>query len=252
MKIIAITQARVGSTRLPAKVLKEINGETLLDLHIQRILHSKMITALKVATTIEEGAERIIAIADKYNVQCYKGSVNDVLARFYFTAKPENPDYVIRLTSDCPLIDSSIIDQLIDIITKDQTLDYISNVLNPTFPDGVDVEIFKFSALEKAFFEVTITSDREHVTPYIWRNSSVKGGSIFKSFSFENSTDYSGFRLTVDEQKDFEVIEHLVNTLGKEKSWIDYVNYLIDHKEIFELNSHYKRNEGYLKSLKKD
>lgn len=252
MKILAITQARVGSTRLPAKILKEINGETLLDIHIQRILKSKQISQLKVATTIEEGADRIIAIANKYQVSCHKGSINDVLERFYETAKPENPDYIVRLTSDCPLIDPHVIDEVIECIVNDKTLDYVSNTMHESFPDGICCEVFKFSALEKALKEAKLNSEREHVTPYIWKNSSFKGGSIFKSFSYENSHDFSSIRLTVDEQKDFEVIEHLIKAIGKEKSWAEYVNYLIEHKEIYSINRNIIRNEGYLKSLKKD
>ena len=102
MKILAITQARYGSTRLPAKILKEVCGMTLLEIHLHRILQSKLISKLKVATTTEEGAEYIINIADKVGVESYQGSVNDVLDRFYQTAKPEHPDYVVRITSDCP------------------------------------------------------------------------------------------------------------------------------------------------------
>ena len=115
MKVLVITQARYGSTRLPAKVLKEVNGETLLELHLRRILLAKNITKLKVATTTEEGADKIVEIAQKIGVETHKGSIDDVLERFYYTALPENPDYVVRVTSDCPLIDPTEIDKIIDM-----------------------------------------------------------------------------------------------------------------------------------------
>ena len=201
-KVLAITQARVGSTRLPGKVLKTINGETLLQIHLERILKSKRISKLKVATTNEAGSEAIVAIANKVGVESFRGPIDDVLARFYLCALPENPDYIVRLTADCPLIDPHEIDNIIYEGIKGD-YDYASNTLEPTFPDGMDAEVFKFSALKKAYEEATLKSDREHVTPYIWRNSSVKGGALFKSISVKNDEDFSKYRLTVDTQGGF-------------------------------------------------
>lgn len=251
MKILAITQARVGSTRLSEKVLKTIGNKTLLEIHLSRILQSRLISKLKVATTIEPDANKIIAITDKLGVESFQGSIDDVLERFYLTALLENPDYVIRLTSDCPLIDPLEIDKIIQkCLTGDY--DYVSNTLESTFPDGMDIEIFKFSALKRAYQEATLKSDREHVTPYIWRNSSVKGGDIFKSLSIKSQEDFSKYRLTVDTQEDFNLIENLINNLGLDRGWCDYVNYLDKHPELMRINSKYERNEGYQKSLKQD
>ena len=251
MKIIAVTQARVGSTRLPAKILKEVNGETLLETHLKRILQSKRITSLKVATTNEEGSERIVSIADKVGAEAYKGSVNDVLDRFYQTVKEEKPDYVVRLTSDCPLIDASIIDQVIDLAISSGA-DYASNTLDVTYPDGMDCECFKFPALEKAWKEATLKSDREHVTPYIWRNSTMKGGEIFSSECLRNAEDWSDIRITVDTPEDFEVIKSILEELGPDKNCGEYVRFINKHKEISDINSSFGRNEGYEKSLKQD
>lgn len=251
MKILAITQARIGSTRLPEKILKTINGETLLEIHLKRILQSQLITKLKVATTIEPDAEKIVAVAGKLGIEVYKGSVNNVLDRFYQTALPEKPDWVVRLTSDCPLIDPVEIDRVIQH-ALDNDLDYVSNALEPTYPDGLDTEVFKFTALEKAFKEAKITSELEHVTPYIWKNSSYKGGTIFTSDCVMNENDYSAIRLTVDELEDFLVIEKLVQILGTEKPWMDYVRAIEQHPEIKNLNAHFQRNEGYEKSINKD
>lgn len=251
MKIIAITQARIGSTRLPEKILKTINGESLLEIHLRRILQSKLISKLKVATTIEPDAEKIVAVANKVGVEVHKGSINNVLDRFYQTARAENPDWVVRLTSDCPLIDPIEIDRVIQFAINND-LDYASNTLDPTYPDGIDTEVFKYSALKKAVSEASLTSELEHVTPYIWKNSTFKGGSIFKSDNVRNFKDYSSIRLTVDTIEDFMVIEKLVQLLGKDKPWMDYVEALEKHPEIKDLNDHFTRNEGYEKSLTKD
>lgn len=251
MNILAITQARYGSSRLPAKILKEINGVSLLEIHLRRILRSKLISKLKVATTTESGAEHIIAVAEKLGVETFQGSVTDVLDRFYKTAVSEQPDYVVRLTSDCPLIDPVVIDKVIKVCV-DSDCDYVSNAMEPTYPDGLDVEICRFTALSKAHMEAVLTSDREHVTPYIWRNSSFKGAGLFKSDNVSHEIDYSGIRMTVDTLDDFTVIKHLVEALGYEKPFEDYVQFLNTHKDVMNINQYYARNEGYVKSLLND
>lgn len=251
MKILAITQARYGSSRLPGKILKEIEGKTLLELHLSRIIQSKLITKLKVATTNEPDTHKIEDVCKKLNIDVFKGSLEDVLERFYFAAKYENPDWVVRLTSDCPLIDAVVIDKVIEFALYNNC-DYASNTLNPTYPDGIDVEVFKYSVLEQAYNGATLKSDCEHVTPFIWRNSSFKGGNKFKSMSYENKKDFSSVRLTVDKLEDFLVIEKLVNALGIYEPWEKYVEYLQDHKEIQSLNKDFIRNEGYQKSLNAD
>lgn len=251
MKILAITQARIGSTRLPEKILKTINGQSLLEIHLIRIQKSKLISKLKVATTIEPDAEKIVAIANKVGVEVHKGSINNVLDRFYQTALTEKPDWVVRLTSDCPLIDPVEVDKVIQFALE-KNLDYASNTLTPTFPDGIDVEVFKFSALKKAWEEAKITSELEHVTPYIWKNSTYKGSDLFKSDCVMNSIDYSAIRLTVDNIEDFQVIEALVKSKGTNKPWMEYVELLEKHPEIKKINNHLSRNEGYEKSINKD
>lgn len=251
MKVLAITQARIGSTRLPEKILKKINGETLLEIHLKRILQSKLITKLIVASTIEPDANQIVEICNKLSIETYRGSINNVLERFYKTALPESPEWVVRLTSDCPLIDPFEIDKVINhAIIND--FDYVSNTLKPTFPDGIDVEVFKFSALEKAHNKAMLKSELEHVTPYIWKNSSFNGGNLFTSDNVYNEVDYSSIRLTVDTIEDFIVIEKVINLLGTAKPWLDYVKTLETNPEILQINSHYQRNEGYQKSINND
>ena len=253
MKILAITQARYGSTRLPAKILKEVNGQTLLEIHLRRILQAKNIDKLKIATTDEEGSKFIVAVADKVGVEYYKGSVEDVLSRFYGTAEPEHPDYVIRFTSDCPLIDPTIIEDIVDF-TIHNDYDYVHT--DPKqFPDGLDTEVMKFSAIERAFKEANMTSEREHVTPYIWKNGTAEGGDKFKTFNFPNKEgafSASDFRITIDEPEDFEVLSTLISRLGIERYWKEYIDYLLSHPELKALNSKFGYNEGYAKSLKND
>ncbi|MBQ0142276.1 MAG: glycosyltransferase family protein [Prevotellaceae bacterium] len=253
MKILAITQARYGSTRLPAKILKEVNGQTLLEIHLRRILQSKLISKLKIATTDEEGSKFIVAVADKVGVEYFKGSVEDVLSRFYGTAEPEAPDYVVRLTSDCPLIDPSVIDETIQYCI-DNNVDYARTDAK-CFPDGLDTEVFKFSALVRAYKEANLTSEREHVTPYIWKNSTAWGGDKFTSMKLQNKQgvyDASEYRITIDEPEDFEVIKAVIEALGTEKGWKEYIDYLLAHTEIKSLNSKFGYNEGYEKSIKND
>lgn len=253
MKILAITQARYGSTRLPAKILKEVNGQTLLEIHLRRILQAKNIDKVKIATTDEEGSKFIVAIAEKLGVEYHKGSIEDVLTRFYETAAPEKPDYVLRFTSDCPLIDPSVIDNVIKFCI-DGDYDYAST--DPeTFPDGLDTEVMKFSAIEKAFKEANMTSEREHVTPFIWKNGTDKGGTLFKTGRYvnpEGEFNANDNRITIDEPEDFEVIKALIQNMGIDKTWKDYFDFLYDHPEIKSLNSMYKSNEGYEKSIKND
>ncbi|MDO1445138.1 glutamate-1-semialdehyde 2,1-aminomutase [Rhodocytophaga aerolata] len=248
MKIIAITQARYGSTRLPGKVLKTAGNQSLLEIHLQRASKARLLNKIVVATTHEPQAEQIAAIAQRAGCSVYKGDIHDVLDRFYQAAKPENPDYVVRITSDCPLIDPEVIDNVIQQCLYDLA-DYTSNTLNPTFPDGVDVEVFTFAALEKAWQSAQLTSEREHVTPFIWKNSTFKGNSLFTATSYENDTDFSDYRITVDEEADYLLIKHLVEELGTEKPWKEYISYLRQSAALHGLNAHIKRNEGYMKTI---
>jgi spore coat polysaccharide biosynthesis protein SpsF len=251
MKILGITQARVGSTRLPGKIFKQIYGQSLLEIHLQRILKSKLLSSLKIATTFEDGVEQILVIANDLNVAIFQGSTDDVLDRFYHAAESELPDYVVRFTSDCPLIDAEIVDSVIQHAISHE-YDYVSNTLLATYPDGLDVEVFKYSALVDAFKNATLKSEREHVTPYIWKNSTSYGGNLFTSDSVQHSEDLSDIRITVDTEEDFKVIEKLITKLGNECSWLDYVDLLKKNAEISEINRTFSRNEGYQKSINED
>jgi glutamate-1-semialdehyde aminotransferase/spore coat polysaccharide biosynthesis protein SpsF (cytidylyltransferase family) len=251
MKVIAVTQARYGSTRLPGKVLLKAGGKPLLRIHMERVMKSKNIHGLILATTFEEQSTLLIDIARELKVPYSQGSTEDVLDRFYNAVKAQAPDYVVRVTSDCPLIDPAVVDEVVNACVTGG-YDYCSNTLEPTFPDGADVEVMKFSALENAWKNASKASDREHVTPFIWRNSTVKGGTMFKSMSYRLNKDFSGYRLTVDEQADYELISALVAALGTDKPWKEYVDYVAQEPAMHKLNSSFKRNEGYMKSIQKE
>ncbi len=247
--VLAITQARMSSTRLPGKVMLEINGKTLLELHVLRIKKSQKINRHVVAISDKKSDDVLEAFCKAHNIECYRGSENDVLDRFYKVCKIIQPKHIVRLTADCPLIDAAVVDQIIDMYAGSK-FDYVSNTIHPSFPDGLDAEVFSFKVLERAWKEASLKSDREHVTPYLWRNSDLKGGNLFTSGDFRCDTDYSKFRLTVDEKEDFLLIEKLVKELGHEKSWMDYVNFI--SKNNINFNTGFQRNEGYTQSLKKD
>ncbi len=249
-KVILITQARVGSTRLPGKIFKKIGDLTLLDIHLQRLKLATTIHKIIVATTFEVGVEQIIDIVKNNKVHYFQGSTEDVLDRFYNAVIDEKPDYIVRVTSDCPLIDPQLIDQVVNK-TISEDLDYCSNQLLEEYPDGQDIEIFKFNALEMAWKQAKLSSEREHVTPFIRNNSTFKNGTLYLSDNFSCNGNFNHLRMTVDDQKDFDAIELLINELGTNLSWFEYTDFIVNHPEKFK-NQDTIRNEGYLKSLKND
>ncbi len=248
IKTILITQARFGSTRLPGKVLKVIKNKSILEIHLERLKKCINVSEIIVATTIKHQDEVVYNKAIELGFQSFRGSEEDVLDRFYKAVKDKKPDWVVRVTSDCPLIDSELVDKIITFAIE-KNVDYCSNVLIENYPDGQDVEVFKFSVLQHAYENATLLSDREHVTLYIRNNSDFNKGNIFKAVNFPCPFDYSKIRMTVDESKDLELIEILVNKLGTEKSWLEYTNYIIDNN-LNAINGKIIRNEGLLKSLK--
>ena len=250
IKTIIVTQARIGSTRLPGKVLKEVDGKTLLQIHLERLNKCKKADDVIVATTVNDVDAEIYNKALEWGYKSFRGSELNVLERFYEAVKNHKPDWIVRVTSDCPLLDPKLVD---DVITYAQNhdYDYVSNGLIEHFPDGQDVEVFKFSALELAWKNAKLTSELEHVTPYIINNSDVRGGKIFSGKNYDCEKDYSHIRMTVDEPRDFDLMEYLIQKLGTEKTWLEYTNYMIEN-DLTKMNDQIIRNEGLLKSLKKD
>jgi spore coat polysaccharide biosynthesis protein SpsF (cytidylyltransferase family) len=250
LSILLITQARLGSTRLPGKILKSVGGKSLLEIHLSRLIKSRLITDFLVATTTNEEDAEIYDLSLKLNYKAYRGSEEDVLDRFYQAAREIQPDWVVRVTSDCPLIDAKLVDSVIKMAI-DEKADYCSNTLIEEFPDGQDTEVFTFEALEYTWMNAKKTSEREHVTPYMKNNSSFHGKNLFKGVHYPGEKDYSNIRMTVDEPEDLEMMRKLVSDLGTDRSWQEYTDYMIE-QNLTSMNEGIIRNEGYIKSVKKD
>ena len=250
MRTILVTQARSGSTRLPGKVLLEIGKKSLLQIHLERLKKSTKVSEIIVATTVNEKDLIIYNKAVEWGFSASRGSELDVLDRFYQAVKDKNADWIVRVTSDCPLIDAELVDKVITFV-QGHDVDYGSNGLVGHFPDGQDIEVFKFSALQESWKNAKLQSEREHVTPYIRNNSENKGVNLFKTINYSCDTDYSNIRMTVDEPKDFDLIKVLINKLGVEKTWLEYTNYVIENN-LTKMNDEIIRNEGFLKSLNED
>jgi spore coat polysaccharide biosynthesis protein SpsF len=247
-KVTAIIQARMTSTRLPGKVLMEVMDRPLLSYQIERLRFSKMIDNIIIATTTNKEDDPIIELAQKEGLDFYRGSEDDVLDRYYHSAKKYNVKHIMRLTADCPLIQPDICDSIANAYFE-SNVDYIRT--GKTFAEGLDCEIFSFSALEKAWKNAQLKSEREHVTLYI-RNHP----ELFAIKTVENGTDDSKYRITVDQEEDFLVIKAIIENLynGNDKyiKIEDIKLFLESNPEIFAMNSNVVRNEGLLKSLDED
>lgn len=201
-KILIIVQARCGSKRLKGKVLKKINNKSILEIIIKRIKKSKFSQKLVVATTKKKDDKKIINLCKKIKVDCISGDEINVLKRFYFVAKKYNAENIVRITADCPMVDFKLLDKMIKKFFS-KKVQYLSNTLKPTFPHGLDIEIFNFTVLQKAYSNVTRKYDKEHVTPYIKRTKSIK------KFNYVNNKNLSGIRLTLDYNEDFQIIKKI-------------------------------------------
>jgi len=249
MSTIAIIQARMGSTRLPGKVLLNLEDKTVLEHIVDRIRSSKYVDDIVVATTISKADLRIVELCANLDVSIYCGSEDDVLDRYYQAAKLFRADNIVRITSDCPVIDPKIIDVAIILHIKNN-VDYTSNTLKETYPDGQDVEVFTFTSLRTAWKDAKLASEREHVTPYIRNNP-----DIFKHASLEYKEDISQKRWTLDNAEDLEFLRLVYKYLYNKNPLfnMDDILALIDEKpEIEKINQHIIRNEGYLKSIRED
>jgi len=251
-KIGAIIQARTGSTRLHNKVLKDVAGKSMLWHVVNRIKKSKLVDTIIIATTDLEEDKVLLKLAEKWNIDSYAGSENDVLDRYFQASIKYKLKVITRITADCPLIDPHIIDRIVEHFLSGD-FDYVSNTLKPTYPDGLDTEVFSFEALKRAWKEAKHTSEREHVTPYIWKHP-----EKFKLGRVKYDKDLSYMRWSVDEEKDLEFVKVVYKQLykeGKEGKFFymeDVLDFLKKHPEMMNINKMITRNEGYLKSLKED
>jgi spore coat polysaccharide biosynthesis protein SpsF (cytidylyltransferase family) len=249
--IIAIIQARMGSTRLPNKVVLPLEGKTVLEHVVARVRQSRLIKEAVVATTVSVNDLRIVNLCSSKGIRVYCGSENDVLDRYFEAARLIGAEHVIRITADCPFMDHRVIDKVIKAHLSEKN-DYTSNTIKETFPDGEDVEILTFKALEKTWKNAGLSSEREHVTPYIRNNPRLfKIGNVICS----GKNDLSGKRWTLDEKKDYEFIKLVYKYLYKRSKFFgmeEVLKLLKQHPEYEKINYLFGRNEGYLKSLKED
>jgi len=236
MKKIVIIQARMGSTRLPGKVLLDIAGQPMLARVIKRVQQAQFPDEVVVATSTESQDDQLATFCSQQGWPCFRGSTLDVLDRFYQAASAFAADYLVRVSADCPLIDPDILDLVADaVVNSSGKIDYAANMLPPrTFPRGVDVEAFTFDTLKKTWTEATEDSHREHVTPYVYRNP-----NLFRIFEVTNTTDESEYRWTVDAPEDLEIVRRICHQL-KDRNFrcSDVVNICKRHPEWTDINAH--------------
>lgn len=247
MKTVAIIQARMSSVRLSGKVLADIVGKALIDRIISRVRAARGIDEVVVATTLEPDDDVLVRhLTSNSRCRVFRGSLDDVLERFYQCASASQADVIVRITADDPLKDPLIIQRAIELLHADQGLDYVSNTIEPTYPEGLDVEVFRFSALEAAHRQAKLKSEREHVTPFIWKRP-----EQFRIANFKYERDLSQWRWTVDHPNDLEFMRRVYEHFqGAELvSYTDVIAWLETSPQIRAINADAVRNEGYLKSL---
>lgn len=249
MKTVAILQARVSSSRLPGKVMLPLLGKPMIARQLERIRRATRIHELVLATSSDPGDDAIAELCEREGLPCFRGSLDDVLDRIYRAAAAHSADVAVRLTGDCPLSDPGVIDATIDFYSRGD-FDYASNAIEPTFPDGLDVEVVRFAALEQAWRDARSAAEREHVTLFLYRNP-----GRFRVGCLRNATDLSALRWTVDQPQDFEFVRLVYESLypGKPEFRMDDVlAFLATHPEAAALNRGINRNEGLARSLQKE
>lgn len=240
MKVVAIIQARMGSTRLPGKILKTVNGKSLLLYQIERLRDCKRVDEIIIATTDKTQDNVIEEFCKKIDISVFRGSENDVLSRYFFAAQKSKAQTIVRITSDCPLIDPQIVDSVVEFYQKNP-FDYVSNVMERTFPRGLDTEVFSFESLTKVYNEAREEEEREHVTLHYYRNP-----DQFSIGSLMNEQNLSHFRLTVDTEEDFDLIQKIINHLYKKNTKFrlaDIVELMNINPDWFKINSHVEQKK---------
>lgn len=242
MNIVAIVQARLGSTRLPGKVLFNLEGKPILWHVVNRLKASEMLNRIVIATSNEIEDDKIEKFCIENNIDCFRGSENDVLDRYYQTAKLYNAESIVRITSDCPLIDPEVTDRVIrEFIDKKNDYDAGSNTIVRTFPRGLDTEIVHFSILEKIWHDSKLENEREHVTLHLYNNK-----DKYNLLSITNNFDLSYMRWTIDEHDDYKFLKEVYSRLyDKQSSKVfllnDILKLLESKPEISEINMNVKQ-----------
>jgi spore coat polysaccharide biosynthesis protein SpsF len=245
--VLGILQARTSSSRLPGKVLMPILGTPMLRHQLDRIGRAQSLDALVVATSVDPSDDAIEALCAEARIACFRGSLHDVLDRFYQVAIAYRPQTIVRMTGDCPLIDPAVVDAVVDFFRRGR-FDIAGT--EETFPDGLDTEVVRFDILERAWREATRPSDREHVTLMIHRQP-----ESFHVGRYPSPTDLSHMRWTVDEPEDFELVRQIYEALYPANPAFatdDILALLAARPELLELNRRFRRNEGLQRSLAAD
>jgi spore coat polysaccharide biosynthesis protein SpsF len=239
MNVVAIIQARMGSSRLPGKVLMDISGATMLDRVVSRVRQARLLNQIVVATSTKSIDDPVVRETERLNVFSFRGSENDVLDRYYRTAQSFRADVIARVTSDCPLIEPKIIDKVTNAFLNGG-LDYSSNTLVRTYPRGLDVEVFSIAALTKAWEQASKDYQRVHVTPFLYENP-----GLFKLQSITSKCNYSKYRWTVDTSEDLELVRRIYKLLGDNRafSWRDVLTLIKSHPELETVNSQVNQKE---------
>ena len=250
LNIVAIIQARCNSSRLTGKVLADIDGKPLVERVVNRIKQVELIDKVVVATSISASDNPLEEWCKSEKVDFFRGSESNVLERFYECAKAFDANIVVRITADDPFKDPVVISQAVNLLINNNNYDYVSNTLKPTYPEGIDVEVFRFEALEVAFKNATLSSECEHVTPYIWKDS-IK----FSLFNFEYTKNLSYLRWTIDYPEDLE-FTRAVYIKMRDKAGVflmkDILSLLKKYPALTKIQRNIIRNEGYLTSIKED
>jgi glutamate-1-semialdehyde 2,1-aminomutase len=241
MKVVAVVQARMGSTRLPNKVMKPIGGVPMIELLFARLAMAKRVDQIVLATSTDERNLTLVEHVQNLGYMCVRGSENDVLQRYIDAATELDADVLVRITGDCPLVDPVLVDRAIDEFFS-QSVDYLSNSTPASFPDGLDIEVFTIGALKRVALESEDPFDHEHVTTYL------RKPGLFKTSAMLNNEDLSSLRWTVDEPADFEVISHVFQHFAPDVhfSWKQVLNLQTTQPALFAANHSIKRNEGAL------
>jgi spore coat polysaccharide biosynthesis protein SpsF (cytidylyltransferase family) len=243
--IVAIIQARRGSSRLPDKIFRSVCGIPLVDLVCKRVSAASLVTKSVVATTTDPLDDALAAHLEASGIAVFRGASEDVLKRFHDAAVYFDADIVVRITADDPFKDPHIVDRVINPLVVDHCVDYASNTLTPSFPEGADVEVIRRSALVRAHIEARLESDREHVTPYIWRNR-----DDFEVVEIVSQQDYSRWRWTIDYEDDLTFANALFAKVNGrwDAPYDELVAACAQNPELVQINSGIVRNEGYIKS----
>lgn len=247
-RTVAIVQARLGSSRLPGKTLAIIEGQPLLAWILTRVQASKTIDELILATTTEPEDNVLLQFAQSFGIRAYAGSRDDVLDRFYQAAKFAHADFIVRITADDPFKDPDIIDLVVSRLHAADA-DYASNAMTPSYPEGLDVEVFSFESLKRAWHDALLASEREHVTPYIWKNR-----KLFRLVDVRNPIDLSHLRWTLDYEEDLTFAREIYARLAPRGIFLmnDILQILEAEPALANINRGCQRAAGYLLSLSHD